>query len=193
MVLNTLNAAAITLGAKHNVLSVNRRAEALLSLGKYLHISKNRLLAKGPVNVGFSPLLSRVLKTTVPESMALKSTEVGEEAHVTVSCLTQDDLRDASEKASLLVLVTQPHHQRIATVQQLMQIFNFSPAEARLARALAHGMELEVFALDQGVKMTTIRSQMASVYNKARVKRQTDLTRVILSIPCARQDPEQGV
>jgi DNA-binding CsgD family transcriptional regulator len=189
MVLNTLNAAAITLGPKHNVLSVNRRAEALLSQGKFLHISKNRLLAKGPGNAEFGPLLSRVLKTTVPESMALQSEIVGDVAHVTVSCLTHESALESADKTSLLVLITQPHHQRVATVQQLMQIFDFSPAEARLARALAHGLELEAFALDQGVKMTTIRSQMASVHNKAGVKRQTDLTRVILSIPCAR--PEQ--
>ncbi len=175
--LNALSAAAFTLGANQKVTSMNKRAEALLLKGDYFAVKGQVLAAKGPNALEFAALLKRVSSKNEPESMVLASSNPIESVHVTVS---------RYQGASLLVLITQPTHHRVATLRQLMQIFRFSPAEAQLARAVAQGQELETFALSQGVKMTTVRSQMASIYVKANVKRQAELTRLILSIPCAR-------
>jgi DNA-binding CsgD family transcriptional regulator len=169
LLLNTLSTAAFTVSARtHKVLSLNNRAEALLA---------QAFNAKGPSSAEFLALLKRVAKTNVPQSMAFAPLNLGDVIHVTVSPMPQ---------GTLLILVSQPKHHRVATVQQLMQIFKFSPAEARLARAIAHGQALESFALEQGVKMTTVRSQMAAVHTKAQVSRQAELAKLILSIPCAR-------
>jgi DNA-binding CsgD family transcriptional regulator len=175
--LNALSAAAFTLGANQTIKSMNKRAEALLLHGNFFTIKRQILTAKGPNALEFATLLKRVSRNNEPESMVLDSSNLMESAHVTVT-------RD--QGASLLVLITQPTHHRVATLRQLVQLFRFSPAEAQLARAVAQGQELEAFALSQGVKMTTVRSQMASIFAKAHVKRQAELTRLILSIPCAR-------
>jgi DNA-binding CsgD family transcriptional regulator len=156
---------------------MNKRAETLVLSGNYFCLVHQTLTAKGPSTAQFSSLLTRVGDSGVPESMSIVTLKPTDRVHVTVSC---------ASKTTLLVLITQPNHRRVATVQQLMQLFKLSPAEARLARASAQGHELENFAVEQGVKMSTLRSQMAAIFIKAQVKRQSELTRLILSIPCAR-------
>jgi DNA-binding CsgD family transcriptional regulator/PAS domain-containing protein len=184
-ILENLPTAAFTLSAQNNVLSINKRAESLFVQGHYFGTSQQKLFVKGPMGNEFVSLLKRVTKTGTPESMVLAALNMADTIHATVSRFPQAS-QSAGQSAKLLVLISQPNHYRVASLQQLMQLFKFSPAEARLARAVAHGQELESFALEQGVKMTTIRSQMAAIFTKAQVKRQTELAKLILSIPCAR-------
>jgi DNA-binding CsgD family transcriptional regulator len=192
MVLDSLNAAAFTLSAKFTVLAMNKRAQALLAQGKGFSVDKNRLVAKGPGDTELKALLTRVSKTGAPESMAFSPVSEKEVLHITASRLPSEVEAGGEVSTKVLLLVTQPGYHRVATVQQLIQIFNLSPAEARLARAVAHGQELETFAAEQGVKMTTVRTQMAAVHAKTRVRRQTDLVRLILSVPCARDERESA-
>jgi DNA-binding CsgD family transcriptional regulator len=184
-ILDNLPTAAFTLGAQNNIVSLNKRAESLLVQGNHFGITRQNLCVKGPMSSEFLSLLQRVKKSGIPESIVLVATNMSDTVHATVSRFPQTS-NPAAQGAKLLILISQPNHYRVATMQQLMQLFKFSPAEARLARAVAHGQELEFFALEQGVKMTTIRSQMAAIFTKARVKRQTELAKLILSIPCAR-------
>jgi DNA-binding CsgD family transcriptional regulator len=184
-ILDTLPSAAFTLSAKLNIVSMNKRAESLITRGQCFGVSGQSLSVKGPRGAEFLILLRRVLKTGVPESMLLAPLMLGEVIHATVSRFPYSG--DTEQSAKLIVLIDQPNHHRVATLEQLIQLFKFSPAEARLARAVAHGQELETFALEQGVKMTTIRSQMAAIFTKAQVKRQTELAKLILSIPSARR------
>jgi DNA-binding CsgD family transcriptional regulator len=186
MVLDSLNAAAFTLSAKFAVLAMNKRAQALLAQGKGFTADRNRLTAKGNGETDLTALLVRVLKTGAPESMAFAPVSELDVLHITASRLRAEVKAGDDVAFKVLLLVTQPGYHRVATVGQLMQIFQLSPAEARLSRAVAHGQDLEAFALEQGVKMTTIRTQMASIYGKTNVRRQTDLVRLILSVPCVR-------
>jgi DNA-binding CsgD family transcriptional regulator len=189
-ILDNLPTAAFTLGAQNNIVSLNRRAESLLVHGHHFGLTRQTLLVKGPMGNEFLSLLQRVKKTGTPESMLLAALSTHDTVHATVSRFPQTG-NLAMHGSKLLVLISQPNHHPVATLQQLMQLFKFSPAEARLARAVAHGQELESFALDQGVKMTTIRSQMAAIFTKAQVKRQTELAKLILSIPCARSPNDE--
>ena len=64
-----------------------------------------------------------------------------------------------------------------------MDMFGLSAAEARLARALCHGDTLEDHAQAQGVKITTVKTQLGSVFAKTQTKRQVTLVSLITSIP----------
>ena len=75
---------------------------------------------------------------------------------------------------------------RFATARQLMELFELSPAEARLTRALCQGDSLEAYALDQGVKLPTLRSQLRAVFAKTGTDRQASLLRLISGIPVLR-------
>jgi nitrogen-specific signal transduction histidine kinase len=133
--LNTLDEAAITVDANHCAASMNKRAETLVLSGNYFCLVHQTLTAKGPSTAQFSSLLTRVGDSGVPESMSIVTLKPTYRVHVTVSC---------ASKTTLLVLITQPNHRRVATVQQLMQLFKLSPAEARLARASARTVDAKL-------------------------------------------------
>lgn len=88
----------------------------------------------------------------------------------------------------VLCLVAPLDRRRIATVNQLMELFGLSAAEARLARALCHGDSLEEYATDQGLKLPTVKTQLRSIFAKTGTERQSSLVRVLSGVPVVR-DP----
>lgn len=65
------------------------------------------------------------------------------------------------------------------SADQLKQLFGFSPAEARLARELAKGLDLKEAAEALGVTVNTARTYLRVVFQKAGVNRQSELIRLI--------------
>ncbi|MCK6389317.1 MAG: helix-turn-helix transcriptional regulator, partial [Zoogloea sp.] len=77
---------------------------------------------------------------------------------------------------------------RVASVQQLMDLFRLSPAEARLTRALAQGENVERYADQEGLKRSTIKTQLTSALTKTGMRGQKDLIRLVLDLPAIRPD-----
>lgn len=92
----------------------------------------------------------------------------------------------AGPAADVLCLAASLDGRRMATARQLMELFGLSAAEARLARSICHGESVEDYARDQGVRLPTVRTQLSSVFNKTGCRRQSDLVRLISSIPVVR-------
>ncbi len=88
--------------------------------------------------------------------------------------------------SNVLCLVAPLDRRRIATANQLMDLFGLSAAEARLARALCHGDSLEEYATDQGLKLPTVKTQLRSIFSKTGTERQSSLVRVISGVPVVR-------
>jgi DNA-binding CsgD family transcriptional regulator len=65
----------------------------------------------------------------------------------------------------------------------LVEFFGLSPAESRLAVALLAGKKLREIALDWGVQITTLRTQLSSILQKTGVTRQVDLIRLLSNVP----------
>lgn len=63
----------------------------------------------------------------------------------------------------------------------LSTTFDLTPAEARLAARLVNGEAPEKCALSLGVKISTVRSQLMSIYAKTGATGQADLVRLVLS------------
>jgi DNA-binding CsgD family transcriptional regulator len=90
-------------------------------------------------------------------------------------------------RPSVLILIRSRARLRILGVGQLLQLFPLTPAEARLARALAHGQTPEEYASETGVSIATVRTQLRAVFDKTGTRRQTDLIRLLVSIPPSRK------
>ena len=88
--------------------------------------------------------------------------------------------------ARVVCLIARLDQRRFATVQQLMDIFGLSTSEARLARAVCHGESLGQYAVHNGLKMPTVRTQMRSVFAKTGSERQSTLVRLLSAIPVVR-------
>jgi DNA-binding CsgD family transcriptional regulator len=61
----------------------------------------------------------------------------------------------------------------------LRVVFDLTPAEARLAQGVARGDTLEEIASALGIKMTTARTQLASVFAKTGTRRQAKLVAIL--------------
>ncbi|WP_313950173.1 hypothetical protein [Accumulibacter sp.] len=92
----------------------------------------------------------------------------------------------AVPSAVVLCLVAKRGGHRLATARQLMEFFGLSPAEARLARSLAHGDCLDAFAEGQGIQRCTARTQLQHALRKTRTNDQKELIRLVLSLPAVR-------
>jgi DNA-binding CsgD family transcriptional regulator len=65
---------------------------------------------------------------------------------------------------------------------QLRALFGLTPSEARLAQLLACGDTVEEVAQALGVKLTTVRSQVAVIFSKTGVHRQAKLVAMLSRI-----------
>jgi len=63
----------------------------------------------------------------------------------------------------------------------LSTTFDLTPAEARLAARLVNGETPEKCAISLGVKISTVRSQLITIYGKTGATGQADLVRLVLS------------
>lgn len=61
-------------------------------------------------------------------------------------------------------------------------LYDLTPAEARLLRALASGLRLQFYAESIGVQASTARSQLKSIFHKTGTTRQAELLSLIASI-----------
>jgi DNA-binding CsgD family transcriptional regulator len=83
----------------------------------------------------------------------------------------------------LALIVLADPDQQSPSERDLAEFFGLSPAESRLAVALLAGKKLREIALDWGVQITTLRTQLSSILRKTGVTRQVDLIRLLSSIP----------
>jgi len=58
-------------------------------------------------------------------------------------------------------------------------LFDLTPGEARVARALAAGLELDAAAATFGVSSATVRSQLKAIFAKTGTRRQSDLVAIL--------------
>ena len=66
-----------------------------------------------------------------------------------------------------------------APSQQLLEgLFDLTPAEARVARAIADGDNIEKIAQGSGIARETVRAQLKNIFAKAGTHRQAELVRL---------------
>jgi len=86
------------------------------------------------------------------------------------------DLFMMASWAMVIVPISAP---KGAQASLLEGLFDLTPGEARVARALATGVELDVAAANFGVTSATVRSQLRSIFAKTGTHRQSDLVAML--------------
>jgi DNA-binding CsgD family transcriptional regulator/PAS domain-containing protein len=82
-----------------------------------------------------------------------------------------------------LLLIADLECQPVPFDQRLVAVFGLTPAEARLVAALARGESRSAYAARACVAQSTIKTQLASVFTKLGVKRESELVRMALALP----------
>jgi len=70
-----------------------------------------------------------------------------------------------------------------ASAQVLQQLLGFSPAEAEISGLIADGWTAKEIAHARSVSINTVRGQVRDIFRKAGVRRQTDLAKILWSVP----------
>jgi DNA-binding CsgD family transcriptional regulator len=89
------------------------------------------------------------------------------------------------DRPMAMILISAPDQSGVSE-SELAELYGLSPAESRLAVAVAFGKRLNELAREFGLQITTLRTQLSSVLKKCEVERQSDLVRLISNIPVVR-------
>lgn len=195
--LNYIQAAAFVLEESGRVISMNAQAKQLIcretvllldAAGRPFSIhppSDDRLKAAlATSQTGTSPGSSDIIQLWSPKTSGRFAGWV--------LCYPTPAATENSLKLRLLEKLS-PNPKRVLLVKSLAtridipadtigSLFNLSPAEAKLVAALAAGQALADYAKDTGVKRNTVKSQLASTFQKLHVNSQAELLRLISNL-----------
>jgi DNA-binding CsgD family transcriptional regulator len=86
-------------------------------------------------------------------------------------------------RSGALMFIFDPEQAHDITADLVRKLFKLSPAEAQLAVSLCAGRTLEEIAAERGRALSTVRSQVRSLFDKTGTNRQTDLVSLLLASP----------
>ena len=90
-------------------------------------------------------------------------------------------LRVLEQQSVVAVFVSDPERGPDICVQTLIELYDLTPAEAKIAARLAAGLSPAAIAEELDVQVNTVRVHMRAIFSKTQVRRQTDLVRLILT------------
>lgn len=176
----------LALSAEGAVLFANPRAETTLHLGKALCVKDGRLRA---IALADDRQLQEAIRLVATNRLPRNLNLGGHGGQLSVTLIAASESSASAGfffRTDVIAILTEQGRKRLATVRQLMEFFGYTPAEARLVRSLAQGESLESYADAQGVKRTTVRTQLQSALGKSGVGTQKDLVRLIHELPPVR-------
>lgn len=97
---------------------------------------------------------------------------------------------DIFGRSYALLIMTPVTSRRAPAVELLRSLFDLTPSEARVARALATGDSLDDIAASGGVSRNTVRSQLQQVMEKMGCTRQSEVTAMLSSVSLVQGAPK---
>ena len=138
-------------------------------------------LQLGQVHAALPPLLTACLSARTPVSARMHTPH----GHSVVALATPLRGQPGAALADPLVqfvLVPETVQDTRAAVPVCSALYGLTPAEAALLPLLLQGMNPREMAENQGVKMPTVRTQLASLYAKTGTRGQTELAQRVLRV-----------
>jgi DNA-binding CsgD family transcriptional regulator/PAS domain-containing protein len=171
--------AAILLGRKGDVVQVNAAAEALL--GSDITISNRRLTScHRDANANFEAAIKALIwnaEATTARPIALPRPG---RSPLLAYCMRIPKLTDTPfSPFNAIVVLVDPDARSRPAAQTLQSGFGLTPAEARLAIALAAGADLKSEADRLGIAPGTVRKQLKSIFAKTGSRRQSELVAML--------------
>jgi len=186
--------AAIIVTPNGQVIDYDQHGESILKSGHVLR-TQERLLrcADASRQAAFNAALKKTAMSGRTTNLLLLALDEPDKRFSLTLTRMQRTLPDTAKAQAVptvdvLCLVAPLDGRRIATAQQLIDFFDLSRAEARLARSIGHGDSVEDYARDQSLRLSTVRTQLSAVFNKTGTDRQAALVRLIAGIPVVRDE-----
>lgn len=188
--LDLLDYAVVLTDGDGRIVSLNLAAERLLGRSEGLRVVQGRLRATEPGDAGrLAQCIADAQRTACGHgfhaggSLAVRRTPDRKPLLVTVAPLGAGTVPHAGENRPVAaVFVRDPETGTRTSAQQLVELFDLTPAEARFAVSLAGGQSLDDIAEQHGVSKNTVRAQARAVFAKTETNRQSELIRLLMSL-----------
>lgn len=174
--LDRLPFAALALDSGFRPLFSNREGGRLLTAGEVLRLDS------GGICRAATPAATAALHQAVQATIADGESRV----------LALDDAEDRRHSALIeapgdqpgaaaLLFVREIDSRTLPTAEVLGDLFGLNPSEARLAHALASGLDIREAAEAQGITLSTARTYLKRLFQKTGANRQAELVRILIS------------
>jgi len=172
--LHLLRQPVMIVDRKGALIFANHAAEELLARGDGLRFAAGHIVAAHRADQSALTALLRGAGGVKLDRMDVKLRRAGGRRPVSVEAIP---LSAGSDRVALLIATSR---ERAVPVEDLIQRFGTTSAEARLWSGLAGGATLGEIAERSGVSVNTLRVQLAALFRKLGVHRQADLVRLAL-------------
>jgi DNA-binding CsgD family transcriptional regulator/PAS domain-containing protein len=189
--LNHLNAGVIFTDGNGRIIETNQAGEAVLRIGDGLTMRGGQICARRSFETAKLAYLIANATAASDSGLAAGCMLIAREGGLPAYVVRVAPVRASSAgytRPVAMILVTAPEENSVSE-RELADLYGLSPAESRLAIALAQGKRLTGLVSEFGVQITTLRTHLSSVLRKCDVERQTDLVRLVRSIPVVRAFP----
>lgn len=171
----------------HRVLFANAAAEALFLNDQGLTVIDGVLeVTSAPMRKKFSDEIEKVIATELPSALLLKSPSGDRGSGLPCYLLRLPERQDTYQlrgDPAVMVLVPRATPNPPEAVALLRTLYALSRREADLAISIANGATPQDYAREAGLEISTVRSQLKSVFIKTGTHRQTELVRLLSVLP----------
>lgn len=179
--------AVLGLGRGGRVLTVSPAAEALLGgalqvRGGYLALADPVLQARLSCLVGAAVRHDARRAERLPSPVIIRE-HGGRSLHADALPLARDRQAPLRGMILALLLLHELDEVRGSGGDVLRQRFGLTPAEARLALALADGTGLAAAAHANGIRVSTARAHLKAIFGKTDTHRQAELVALLARLP----------
>jgi DNA-binding response OmpR family regulator/DNA-binding CsgD family transcriptional regulator len=189
--LNRIAVGVFLLDSQRKVIFRNRRADELLAEADGISLSREDLLRgeKPQQTQALRDIVDRTINKLASgsrqssEAVAL-SRESGKRPLIAVACPLGKGPAGAGEPAVGL-FVTDPEWRSNDAAEAVAHLYGLSPAETRLALALARGLRIDEIADEFGLSRNTVSYTLKNLFRKTETDRQADLISLFISSPVA--------
>jgi len=184
--LDMLTTGVVFLGARGEVVLVNRKAEEILGRKDGLRLANNKVMvADGNESARLQGLVKSAIQTGIAKGFGaggtiLISRRKGRALSITVAPLRSFSLMLELKPAAVL-LISDPDAKIELPEGLLRREYGLTPAEAGLTLKLMDGRSLKEAAELCGVAQNTAKSHLKSIFSKTQVHRQGELIRLLLT------------
>jgi DNA-binding CsgD family transcriptional regulator len=169
------------------VLRSNSVAQAILSEHDGLSTAAGRLAAEYRAE---HRELQRLIRQTldmppgqpaVTEALSISRASGRASLSLMIRPIPLSECSDGPNRPTVAVFIRDPEHQAQPSIELVQRLFQFTPAEAKLALLLADGLSLDEAAGMMKIRRNTARAHLRAIFSKTGVKRQITLVRLLLN------------
>jgi DNA-binding CsgD family transcriptional regulator len=182
-----LSVASVVLDERGRVLSTNSVARSLLDQRDGISLNEGQLqIADRQTNTQLQELVRAAIRaqlagtTGMARALRVCRSSGRAELGLVIRPVPVSEWGEGQSSPCIAVFISDPDQQESASQQLLMELFELTPAEARLAIKLARGLSLAQLSEQQNISQHTARAQLKAVFSKTGVSRQAELVRLVL-------------